>query len=320
MRDEKLIVIALGGNAFQSKGDKGSPEDYWRNAYAAARVVARVVGEGFRVVVTHGNGPQVGVISEWIESLREKYPPQTLDIAGAMSQGWLGYLLANAIHNVLIEEGLTGFVRGVVALINRVVVKREDPAWRDPTKFVGGWYFDESEIRKLESERKWVFKRDPRGGWRRVVPSPEPVRNVESEAIKTLLRERWIVIASGGGGVPVVEESDGRLTGVEAVIDKDLAGEILATELGAGHFIVLTDVDGVYLNYDRENRVRLERVSLREIERYYEERHFPPGSMGPKVLACIRFLRRGGLRAAIGHLYEGYEVVRGVRGTQIHPD
>jgi carbamate kinase len=319
LRDEGLVLIALGGNAFQSRGDRGTPEDYWRNAYAAARTVVRIVKEGYRVVVTHGNGPQVGIISEWMEALRERMPPQTLDVAGAMTQGWLGYLLVQAIHNTLIEEGVCGRVRGAVAVVNRVAVREDDPAWANPTKFVGSWYTDEEEVRRLSRERGWTFKMDPRGGWRRVVPSPDPYRNVEVEAIKALLREGWIVIASGGGGIPVVERAGGRLEGAEAVIDKDLAGEVLATALGAGHFIILTDVDGAYLNFSREGSRRLGRVTVSELERYYSEGHFPPGSMGPKVLACIRFIKHGGLRAAIGHLYEGYEVVKGVRGTQVVP-
>ncbi|MEM4488711.1 MAG: carbamate kinase [Desulfurococcaceae archaeon] len=319
-RYENLVFIALGGNAFQTKGDVGTPEDYWRNAYAAARTIVKVVKEGYKVVVTHGNGPQVGIISEWMENLRHKVPSQTLDIAGAMSQGWLGYLLIQAIHNTLAEEGLLGKVRGAVAIVNRVVVLRDDPAWSNPTKFIGGWYTDESDVDKLSKEKGWIFKRDPRGGWRRVVPSPDPYKNVEAEAVRTLLREGWIVIASGGGGIPVVEEANGRLLGVEAVIDKDLAGEVLATELAAGHFIILTDVEGVYLDYDKDRKHKLNVITLSELKQYYERGLFPPGSMGPKVLACIRFLEHGGLRAAIGHLLEGYEVIKGAKGTQILPD
>ncbi len=313
------MFIALGGNAFQSKGDRGTPEDYWRNATAAAETIVRIVEEGYRVAVTHGNGPQVGIISEWMEGLKARIPPQTLDIAGSMTQGWLGYLLVQAIHNTLADRGLVDRVRGAVALVNRVAVREDDPAWQNPTKFIGAWYTDEAEVERLSKEKGWVFKRDPRGGWRRVVPSPDPYRNVEVEAVKTLLSNGWIVVASGGGGIPVVEKERGKLVGCEAVIDKDLAGEVLATALGAGHFVILTDVDGVYLDFGRDGARRLERVSVDELEQYYREGHFPPGSMGPKVLASIRFIRHGGLRAAIGHLREGYDVVRGVGGTQVFP-
>ncbi|MCX8184686.1 MAG: carbamate kinase [Sulfolobales archaeon] len=318
-RDRNLVLIALGGNAFQSREDKGTPEDYWRNAFIAAKTVVRVVRDGYRVVITHGNGPQVGIISEWMENLKHKIPPQTLDIAGAMTQGWLGYLLAQSIQNTLVEEKLVDRVRGVVAIVNRVAVRKDDPAWSNPTKFIGSWYTDASEVEKLSKEKGWTFKKDPRGGWRRVVPSPNPYRNVEAEVVKTLLREGWIVVASGGGGIPVAEELGGRLVGVEAVIDKDLASEVLATELGAAHFVILTDVDGVYVNFGREDKRKLINITASELEEYYKQGHFPPGSMGPKVLAGIRFVRNGGLRAAIGHLHEGYEVIRGTKGTQIVP-
>ncbi|MEM4592313.1 MAG: carbamate kinase [Sulfolobales archaeon] len=319
-RDERLVFVALGGNAFQSIGDRGTPEDYWRNALTAAEVIASIVEEGYRVVVTHGNGPQVGIVSEWMEHLKSKIPPQTLDIAGAMTQGWLGYLLTQAIHNTLADKGLLSRVKGAIAVVNRVAVRDDDPAWSNPTKFVGGWYTDESEVERLSKEKGWVFKKDPRGGWRRVVPSPDPYRNVEVDAVKTLLDSGWIVVASGGGGIPVVEMGGGRLVGREAVIDKDLAGEVLATELGAGHFIILTDVDGAYLSYGRDRAQKLGKVTVSQLEQYYREGHFPPGSMGPKVLACIRFIRHGGLRAAIGHLREGHDVVRGSKGTQVFPD
>lgn len=319
-RDERLVFVALGGNAFQSKGDRGTPEDYWRNAFTAAEIIVGIVEEGFRVVVTHGNGPQVGIVSEWMEGLKSKIPPQTLDIAGAMTQGWLGYLLVQAIHNTLADRGLLGRVKGAVAVVNRVAVREDDPAWSDPTKFVGGWYSDESEVERLSKEKGWVFKRDPRGGWRRVVPSPDPYRNIEVDAIRTLLDSGWIVVASGGGGIPVVERDGGKLVGREAVIDKDLAGEVLATALGAGHFIILTDVDGVYIGFGRENARKLDKVSVSQLYQYYRDGHFPAGSMGPKVLASIRFIRHGGLRAAIGHLKEGRDVVEGSKGTQIFPD
>ncbi|MCX8208615.1 MAG: carbamate kinase [Sulfolobales archaeon] len=319
-RDRNLVLVALGGNAFQSREDRGTSEDYWRNAYVAAKTIVKVIKDGYRVAVTHGNGPQVGIISEWMENLKNRIPPQTLDIAGAMTQGWLGYLLAQAIQNTLIEENLAGRVRGVVAVVNRVAVREDDPAWLNPTKFIGSWYTDAGEVERLSREKGWVFKKDPRGGWRRVVPSPNPYKNVEAEVVKTLLREGWVVVASGGGGIPVVEKHGGKLVGAEAVIDKDLASEVLATELGAGYFVILTDVDGVYVNFGREDRRKLNTVTASELEEYYEQGHFPPGSMGPKVLAGIRFVKNGGLRAAIGHLYEGYEVIKGTKGTQIVPD
>jgi carbamate kinase len=317
-RDERYILIALGGNAFQSKGDKGTPEDYWRNAYRAAETIVRIVKEGYRVVVTHGNGPQVGIIMEWMERSKDKIPPLTMDIAGAMTQGWLGYLLAQSISNVLLREGVKDSVKGVVAVVNQVEVRRDDPAWSNPTKYVGSWYTEE-EAKKLAAEKGWIFKSDPRGGYRRVVPSPNPFNNVEVSAIKRLVDDGWIVVASGGGGIPVVRNDNGSLQGVEAVIDKDLAGEVLATSLGVGTFVILTDVDGVYLNFGKPDQKKLDVVMVSELEKYYKEGHFAPGSMGPKVLAAIRFIKNGGKKAMIGHLYNGYEVIKGRSGTTVLP-
>jgi len=317
-RDEKYLLIALGGNAFQTKGDKGTPEDYWKNAYRAAETVVRIVKEGYKVVVTHGNGPQVGIIMEWMERSKDRIPPLTMDIAGAMTQGWLGYLLAQAISNLLVREGVKDSVKGVVAVVNQVEVRRDDPAWSNPTKYVGSWYTEE-EAKKLVAEKGWVFKPDPRGGYRRVVPSPNPFNNVEVAAIKRLVDDGWIVVASGGGGIPVVRNNDNTLQGVEAVIDKDLAGEVLATSLGVGTFAILTDVDGVYINFGKPNQKKLDIVMVSELEKYYKEGHFAPGSMGPKVLAAIRFIKNGGRKAMIGHLYNGYEVIKGLSGTTILP-
>ena len=311
-------MIALGGNAFQTRGQRGYPEEYWSNARHAARAVVEAVKRGYRVVVTHGNGPQVGAILEWMEAGKDRAPPMTMDIANAMTQGWLGYILMQSIRNELAKEGLLGSkVRGVVAIVNQVVVDRNDPAFSNPTKFVGP-YYNEEEAKKLMEERGWIMKPDPRGGWRRVVPSPQPLYNVEWEAVKLLVDSGWIVIASGGGGVPVVEEN-GFLRGVEAVIDKDLSSEVLATALGVGILIILTDVEYVYVDFGKPSARPLRVVSVDELEELYRAGHFPPGSMGPKVLAAIRFVRRGGLEARIGHLHRAVEVIEGVSGTRIIP-
>ena len=318
MRNPRFVLIALGGNAFQSKGDKGTVEDYWRNAYRAAKAIVKIIKEGYKVVLTHGNGPQVGNILEWMEALRDKIPPMSMDIANAMTQGWLGYLLMQAIDNELVKEKVSE-VKGVIAVVNQVVVNANDPAFQNPTKYVGPYYTEE-DARKLMKEKRWIMKPDPRGGWRRVVPSPDPIDNVEKWAIKTLVDNGWIVIASGGGGIPVVKEPNGILRGVEAVIDKDLAAERLATALKVGLFIILTDVDRVYLNYGKPNAKPIEVMTVSQAEKYYREGHFKPGSMGPKVMAAIRFIKSGGLEARIGHLYNAYEVVMGKSGTRIVPD
>lgn len=203
-------------------------------------------------------------------------------------------------------------------MVNQVEVRRDDPAWSNPTKYVGSWYTEE-EAKKLVAEKGWIFKPDPRGGYRRVVPHQTPSTMWEVSAIKRLVDDGWIVVASGGGGIPVVRNDDGSLQGVEAVIDKDLAGEVLATSLGVGTFAILTDVDGVYLNFGKPDQKKLDVVMVSELEKYYKEGHFAPGSMGPKVLAAIRFIKNGGRKAMIGHLYNGYEVIKGRSGTTVLP-
>jgi carbamate kinase len=313
----KLIVIALGGNAFLQKDEKGTVEEQWRNVYAAAKTIVELIKMGNKVVVTHGNGPQVGNVMEWMEALKHKIPPLTMDIAGAMTQGWIGYMLQQAIQNVLIEEGLDHRYR-VATIVNQVVVRSDDPAWNNPTKYVGPYYTEE-EAKKLAAEKGWAVKPDPRGGWRRVVPSPDVVDNVEKEAIKTLLENNFIVITSGGGGIPVVRDERGRHRGVEAVIDKDLAGQLLARLVGADHFIILTDVDGAYINYGKPNQQLLKVLTVSEAKKLLEQGVFGAGSMGPKVKACARFTETTGKESFIGHLYKAISTLRGETGTKFIP-
>jgi len=316
------IVVAFGGNAFQSKGDKGSAEDYWRNAYRSAEFIVKIIEEGYKVAITHGNGPQVGIIAEWmLAGMKHRgLHMMTLDIAGAMSQGWLGYLIQQSLYNKLVEKKLLGrVVKGVVTIITQTIVDHRDPAFKDPTKYIGPWY-EEAEAKKFAEEYGWSIKPDPRGGWRRVVPSPDPVGHVEIEAVKKLLEDGFIVIASGGGGIPVYFDENNQLHGVEAVIDKDLAGERLASAIGAEILLILTDVDKVYLNYGSSSQKPLDVLTVSEAKKYYEEGHFKPGSMGPKVLASIRFIENGGREAIIAHLYNAYEALKGKAGTRIVPD
>ena len=304
-----LVVVALGGNALLRKGQKGSVEEQWGTTVHAARQLARIAREGVRLVVTHGNGPQVGMILEAFEALPRDKPRPTLDIATAMTQGWLGFLVAHSLDQALGETGRT------VVVATRVVVSRGDPAFREPTKYIGS-YYSEEEARRLAREKGWIMKPDPRKGWRRVVPSPDPLHVVEHDSIRSLALQGKIVVAVGGGGIPVDES----LQPVEAVIDKDLASSLLARQIGADRLIILTDVPGVAVNYGRPGEKWLERVSVSELEHLYAEGHFPPGSMGPKVLAAIRFTRETGKPSSIGLLEEAYEVYKGLRGTQVLPE
>lgn len=307
----RLAVIALGGNAFLRKGEEPSMENQWRNVYNAARDIAELQALGWSILVTHGNGPQVGLILEWMDKLG---PHMTLDVANAMTQGWLGYMLAQAIGNIQEELGLP---RRVVALVNQVEVNTEDPDFQNPTKYVGKYYSQE-DAERLAREMGWKFREDPRGGWRRVVPSPQPLGNLEAPVIKHLLQRGYTVIASGGGGVPV-HRMGTRVRGVEAVIDKDRASSLLARILGADHFIILTDVEGVYLDYGKPTQRLLRRLTLREAERLLSNNVFPPGSMGPKVEAATLFVKDTGRPAAIGMLGQLLEIIKGEKGTHIVP-
>ena len=310
-----LVTIALGGNAFLQKGQKGTVEEQWDNVVKAMKQVADIIEKGYRVILTHGNGPQVGNILEWMDALREKIPPLTMDFANAMTQGWIGYMIQQALTNELRRRGVN---KHVVTVVNRVLVRKDDLAFQNPTKYVGP-YYDEETAKRIAKEKGWAMKLDPRGGWRRVVPSPDPIGNVEIEAIRTLLRNGFIVVASGGGGIPVIEEK-GEIKGVEAVIDKDLAGERLASLVGADYFVIVTDVEGVYLHFRTPQQKLLRKLTVSKAEKLYKEGHFPPGSMGPKVLAAIRFIKNGGKRAAIGHLYKALDTLEGRTGTTIVPD
>ena len=309
------LVIALGGNALLRKGEKGTYEEQFSNARKTAKFLADVIEGGHELVITHGNGPQAGAIALQNEAAKNVVPPMPLDVVNAETQALIGYMLQQSLINELRNRGVE---RSVVALVTQVVVRKDDPAFKNPTKFIGPYYYNEDVVRRIMEEKGWVIKKDPRGGWRRVVPSPEPIDIVEKEVIISLLKQGIVCITVGGGGIPVVYE-DGRYRGVEAVIDKDLASSLVARIIGADALIILTDVEYVYLNFGESNATPIKRMSLSEAEQYYREGHFPPGSMGPKVLGAIKFLRSGGKKAIIGHLEKALDVIEGRSGTIITP-
>ena len=306
------IVVALGGNAILRKGQRGTPEEQWANVARAARLIVKAM-EGHEAVITHGNGPQVGYLLEAMDAVADRYPMQTLDIAVAMTQGWLGYLIASAVGEeaVRLQSG-----RGVAALVTRVLVDPEDPAFQEPTKPVGAFYSKE-EAERLAREKGWVFKEDPRGGYRRVVPSRRPLEGLEAPLIARRASEGYYVVAVGGGGIPVIRDGLGRLKPVEAVVDKDLASSLLARQIRADRLVILTDVPGAAVNYGKPEQRWLGRVTASEARKLLEAGEFPPGSMGPKVQAAVEFVEATCREAAIGSLHRALEVLRGESGTVV---
>ena len=312
--EKKTVVVALGGNAILQRGQKGTFEEQLKNVYHTAQQLAEMVLSGeWRIVITHGNGPQVGNILLQQDAAKGAVPPMPMDACGAQSQGLIGYMIQQSLKNILAERG-----RGdipIATVVTQVLVDKDDPAFRSPTKPVGPFYSEE-EAKRLRVEKGWHVVEDAGRGWRRVVPSPDPKAIVERDAIRILVENRAIVIASGGGGIPVIEE-DGGLKGVEAVIDKDLAGERLAEDVKADVFLILTDVDRVKLNYGKPDERPIERMTVEEAKRYMAEGHFAKGSMEPKVRAAVRFVEAGGERAVIASLDQARAALAGQAGTQV---
>jgi carbamate kinase len=306
------VVIALGGNALLRRGDEDSAEVMRKNARMAAERVADIAAAGWEVVVTHGNGPQVGRILLQNEAAREWVHPMPLDVCGAESQGQIGYLLQVTIGDVFYERDMERPVAGVLTLTR---VPPDDPAFRDPTKPIGPHY-DEVDARRLAAERGWAVKPEAEGQWRRVVPSPKPYSIVEAPVIRQLAEAGTIVIGGGGGGIPVVEEGP-RLVGVEAVVDKDLAACILAREVEAEVLLICTDVEGVYERYGEPDQHLMDQLPAEEAMRMIEDGTLPAGSMGPKVEAAARFVSEGGERAVICALDDAPEALAGEAGTTI---
>ena len=308
------VVVALGGNALLRRGAEDTFEEMYGSARAAAEKVADIAADGWEVVLTHGNGPQVGRILLQQEAARSVVHAMPLDVCGALSQGQIGYLLQVTIGDVFFERGME---RPVCTVLTLTRVRPDDPAFRAPTKFVGPFY-EEAEARRLEAERGYTMKADPHGGWRRVVPSPSPYSIVETPIVAQLIADGAIVIAAGGGGIPVVEEGP-RLIGKEGVVDKDLAAAILAHEVRAQVLLVLTDVKKVQRGYGSLMPEDIDSMSVAEAKVLQKRGEFGAGSMGPKVQAGLNFLEGGGERAVIADLEDAPSALAGEAGTTILP-
>ena len=315
--EKKVTVIALGGNAILQPGQQGTFKDQMANVEETCEQLTQMVlSLKYKIIITHGNGPQVGNILLQNEAGKEVAAPMPLDICGAESQGQIGYMIQQALHILLAANG-----RGdipIATVITQVVVDKDDPAFQNPTKPIGPFY-TEAEAKELEKTKAYHVREDAGRGWRRVVPSPDPIEIFEKEAIRQLVDARTIVVASGGGGIPVIRQ-DGRLIGVEAVIDKDLAGERLAEDLNARLFLILTDVEHVNLHYKTPQEKALSHMTLAEAKRYHAEGHFAEGSMEPKIRAAVRFIEAGGERAIITSLDHAMDALEGKAGTTITRD
>ena len=313
-----LLVIALGGNAIKQADERGATEEQVRNVDRTAVQIARIVQEGYRVVLTHGNGPQVGALLIQQEEGQREVPAQSLAVCGAMSQGQIGWMLQNRLAFHLRAAGLAV---PVCALVTQVEVSPDDPDFRSPSKPVGPFY-NEQQAREAGQSKGWVMRKvKPNGerNWRRVVASPEPLRIVEEEPIRALLAAGTLVIASGGGGIPVARNGDGSHRGLEAVIDKDRAAFTLAQAVGADGLLILTDVEQVCLDFGKPGQRPLAALTVAQAESWLKGGQFLAGSMGPKVDAAVRFVRWSGREAVIGSLDSALDALAGRGGTRVRP-
>ncbi|MCF8240752.1 MAG: carbamate kinase [Melioribacteraceae bacterium] len=290
---KKLAVVAFGGNALIRGNEKGTIQQQEKNAYATCESVLGLIKNDFNVVITHGNGPQVGNILLRNEAGYNVYkiPKMPLDICVADSQGGIGYMIERQMRNVINHNKMR---RNVVTLVTQVLVDIEDPAFKDPSKPIGPFYLKE-EADLLAKANDWQFREDPRKrGWRRVVASPKPMDVMNKKIVKDLVKKGHIVIAAGGGGVPIFKHKNNYLEAIEAVIDKDLASALLAEEIGADNFYILTDIPKVCINFNKPNQKELDVITVDEAKKYLDAGEFAAGSMKPKILAAIEFVENGG--------------------------
>jgi carbamate kinase len=312
----KLAVVAIGGNSLiKDEAHKTVPDQF--NAVRETAIhIAEMIEQGWNVVVTHGNGPQVGFILLRSELSRGVLHSVPLDSCGADTQGAIGYMIQQALHNEFQRRNIS---RQCVTVVTQTLVDRNDPAMHNPSKPIGSFYKEEEARTHMEKEG-WAMVEDAGRGWRRVVPSPLPKEIIERPAVETLIQNGFIVVAVGGGGIPVVQDDSGNLHGVEAVIDKDLASSLLATELNADLLLISTAVEKVALNFHKPDQRDLDRITLSEARQYYQEGHFAKGSMGPKIQAVINYLERGGKAALITMPETIAGALAGQTGTWILPD
>ncbi len=312
---QRRIVIAFGGNASYPPTIKGLASEQLALIAEACRHLVRIIQSGYQLVLTHGNGPVVGNILFRMAKTANELPPMPMDVCVAHSQGGMGYMLQQTLVNVLQDQGVQ---MGVSAIVTQVEVSADDPGFANPTKPVGR-FFSPEDAERLTREQEWQFVEDSGRGYRRVVPSPQPVRILELPAVEALLGANIIPITVGGGGIPVARDANGDFYGVSAVIDKDLTSAMLAAQLGAEALVMLTGVDRVALDFGKPTQRALDRLTASEARHHLADGQFPPGSMGPKIDAALRYLDSGGSEVIITSLDRVYDALQGSAGTRIVP-
>ncbi len=312
-KEKRCVVVALGGNAITRPGVPDTIANQFQHTRDTLPPILKMAKKGYDLVITHGNGPQVGNALLRVEMARDRAPTLPLGVLVADTEGGIGYMIEQSLQNGLFKERIH---RDVVTIVTQTLVDKNDPSVADPKKFVGQFYTEE-EARDLTRDIGWTIKEDPGRGWRRVVPSPIPLEIVNSRIIRSLVDMSVIVIAGGGGGAPVYFKDDGSLEGMDAVVDKDRASAVLGLEIGADTLLIMTDEDGVYLDYSTPDQRKIDRITLEEIRDLHSNGHFPEGSMGPKIEAAIQFLEGGGQKVIISSVADGYLALEGKAGTTI---
>lgn len=308
--------MALGGNAITTPDKEDTIANQFANTRQSLHGIVELIREGYKLVITHGNGPQVGNALLRIELARGKAPILPLGVLVADTEGGMGYMIEQSLQNRLRAEKIN---RPVITLITQMVVAENDPAVNNPTKYIGQFYSEE-EAKEFHKSRGWTMKKDADRGWRRVVPSPTPLKVVGGATLEKLVEDGTVVIAGGGGGIPVYIDKNGNFEGMDAVIDKDLASAVIGTEIGAAILSIFTSVDKVALNFHKPNQKLIDKMTVSEAKKYLAEGQFPDGSMGPKIKAAIQFIENGGKLVTISDVKDAQMAIKGTAGTRIVPD
>lgn len=316
MENTKTIVVALGGNAITREFEEGNITQQFTNTRRSLAHIIELLRQDYKMVITHGNGPQVGNALIRVEESRHLVPPLPLGIIVADLEGGMGYMIEQSLQNMMHESGVQ---RPVATILTQVLVDPNDPSIQNPTKYVGP-FFKREQVKELEEKRGWVMKEDKGRGWRRVVSSPIPVGIVEKEIIKHLVDSGVVVIAGGGGGIPVYIDHRGWLEGIDGVIDKDLASAVLAREVDAEKLIIVTGVDRVAIRFGTPEQLDLAEMTVSEAKKYLAAGEFPKGSMGPKIEAAIKFIENGGAEVIITSIDKTALALKGKEGTRIISD